>query len=129
MEVMENIRIILGQNLKRRRKALGLNQEGLAERSGLSITYIKNIERGVSWPSPESFEAIADGLGVTVGTLLNEPAEEGKVLTMTTAFRRALYVPEEVYELASELSPNDEVWEEVIDTLNIAIAQKEIMRG
>lgn len=36
----------LGTALRTRRKALGLSQEGVAERAGLHWTYIGGVERG-----------------------------------------------------------------------------------
>ena len=61
---------VLAQNLKRLRKQLGVSQEKLAKKSGLSEQGIKKIERGGSaTPRVSSLEAIADALGVGMGEL------------------------------------------------------------
>lgn len=115
MEPMENIKLVLTQNIKGRRKHLKINQEELAEKSGLSIGYIKNIERGISWPSPESFEALSRGLGVPIGELLNEPAPEKVIpLPMSEVLRQLGSIPDEIYLLAAKIGNNkNEVWEAV----------------
>lgn len=64
----------VGRNVKRLREKLGLSQEELAERAGLSS--VAMIESGVR-PSPRRPTAtkLADALGVTVADLyVDEPA-------------------------------------------------------
>jgi transcriptional regulator with XRE-family HTH domain len=53
-----------GQRLKTLRKAKGLSQEELAERSGLNRPYISGIEQGKRNVSIEVVEKIAVALGV-----------------------------------------------------------------
>jgi predicted transcriptional regulator len=49
--------------LRAARQAAGLSQEELAERSGLSVRNISNIERGrVTRPRRSSLDALADAL-------------------------------------------------------------------
>ena len=40
----------IGKRFKQRREAMGLTQEELSEKTGLSINYISIIERGASFP-------------------------------------------------------------------------------
>ncbi len=65
--------------MKKARKELGLNQEQLAEHSGLSLGMIKNIERGAKWPSAASLEAISKALKVTPGTLFKDENEVANI--------------------------------------------------
>jgi len=52
-----------GERLRARRQSTGLSQEELAERSGLSIRAISNLERGrTRWPHPDSVRRLADAL-------------------------------------------------------------------
>jgi predicted ATPase/DNA-binding XRE family transcriptional regulator len=54
-----------GQLLRRFRLAAGLSQEELAERAGLSVRGISDLERGQrSSPFPETVRRLADGLGL-----------------------------------------------------------------
>lgn len=56
----------LGAILRRRRSEAGVTQEELAERCGLSVRAISDIERGVTGrPRRASVELIADALGLT----------------------------------------------------------------
>lgn len=62
----------IGKEIRRRRLALGLTIEALAERSGLVPHHISNLERGkIPDPHVSTILAIAKGLGkVTPGELL-----------------------------------------------------------
>jgi tetratricopeptide (TPR) repeat protein/DNA-binding XRE family transcriptional regulator len=54
-----------GSHLRARRRAAGLSQQELAERAGLSIRTIGNLERGASkWPYRDSLHRLADALGL-----------------------------------------------------------------
>ncbi len=54
-----------GSHLRACRRAAGLSQQELAERAGLSIRTIGNLERGASkWPYRDSLHRLADALGL-----------------------------------------------------------------
>lgn len=52
----------LGKKIQRKRKALGLTQEDVAERVGISVAYMGFIEQGRYAPSLEVLEKIARAL-------------------------------------------------------------------
>ena len=55
-----------GQMLRRYRLAAEYTQEALAQRAGLSIRSVSDLERGVShYPHPHTIEALADALHLT----------------------------------------------------------------
>src|SRR5687767_4315173 len=55
-----------GERLRRLRVAAGLSQEGLAERSGLSVQAIGALETGKRRrPYPHTVAALADALGLS----------------------------------------------------------------
>jgi tetratricopeptide (TPR) repeat protein/transcriptional regulator with XRE-family HTH domain len=57
-----------GERLRACRESAGLSQEDLAERSGLSIRTIGNLERGrTRWPHPDSVRRLADALRLRGG--------------------------------------------------------------
>ncbi len=65
--------------MRRRRVALGLTLEQLAERSGLTPNYIGTVENGRRDPSLSTVMSLAVGLGVPAGELVGGVAELGPV--------------------------------------------------
>ncbi|ACV69804.1 transcriptional regulator, XRE family (plasmid) [Desulfohalobium retbaense DSM 5692] len=59
----------LGQEIKSRRKQLGLSQEKLADKCGFDRTYISMVERGKRNPSLLNLLKIAKGLEASVSEL------------------------------------------------------------
>jgi transcriptional regulator with XRE-family HTH domain len=56
--------------LKEKRKGQGYTLKRLAERSGLSLTYLSQIERGKSNPSIGTLKKIADAMNISFVSLL-----------------------------------------------------------
>jgi transcriptional regulator with XRE-family HTH domain len=65
----------LGREVRRRRRALGLTLEQLAERSGLTPNYIGTVEHGQRDPSLSTVMALAKGLEVSASELLGGVAD------------------------------------------------------
>lgn len=65
-----DVRRLVGQNLRRYRKAAGLSQEELAHRARLDRTYISGVERGVRNPTILVLQEIANALGIEPEELL-----------------------------------------------------------
>ncbi|HVU05521.1 MAG TPA: helix-turn-helix transcriptional regulator [Polyangiaceae bacterium] len=59
-----------GQEVRRRRKALGLTIEELSERSGLTPNYVGTVEIADRDPSLSTVVALARALGTSPGELL-----------------------------------------------------------
>jgi len=70
VDVESDPRTQLGQTVRKRRKALGLSQEGLAEKADLHWTYIGGIERGERNVSLLNIVKVARALGLTPARLL-----------------------------------------------------------
>lgn len=62
---MEIDKKLVGDRIKRRRKAAGLTQEALAEQIELSKNHLSNIERGRYLPTIETLMMICNALGQT----------------------------------------------------------------
>ena len=58
------IKAILGKNIKNLRAGRQYSQAILAEKADISITYLSKIERGLKFPKPDILSQLADGLGV-----------------------------------------------------------------
>ena len=61
----------LGRNLFRIRHDLGLTQQEVGDRVGLTTSYVSRIENGRVEPSVKTLERLADALGLTVGELFD----------------------------------------------------------
>ena len=72
----------IGANIKAMRRALGLNQEDLAEKLGLTQANISRIEASVRGPNAETLLAISEALGCDVRELmgLEESAQTSQAL-------------------------------------------------
>jgi transcriptional regulator with XRE-family HTH domain len=70
-----------GERIAELRKTYSISREVLAERSGLSIKLIQNIEEAGHIPDLAPLVKIARALGVRLGTLMDDHEELGPVIT------------------------------------------------
>lgn len=73
---------MIGENIRRLREEAGLNQRELAKKSGVSHSYISDVERGTVTPSIKFLEKIAKALGVRSTVLLNKKEAEWEVVSV-----------------------------------------------
>jgi transcriptional regulator with XRE-family HTH domain len=64
------VRLILGRNLKLYRSRRNWSQADLAEKSGLSVVYLSDIERGNKWPYLDTLVKLAEAFEMDVFELL-----------------------------------------------------------
>ena len=70
-----------GTAIRRTRKAQKMNLVDLAEKTGLSLSFISQVERGLTNPSINSLRKIALALGIPLSSFFEEAlATEGPVL-------------------------------------------------
>ena len=69
MGVVKESTKVFADNMKKRRKELGISQEKLGELSGLHRTYIGGIEQYNRNPTLESMRKIAEALDIDVSLL------------------------------------------------------------
>ncbi|WP_283124758.1 helix-turn-helix transcriptional regulator [Angelakisella massiliensis] len=69
---MSELTQIIGKRIRGFRQRQGLSQEALAERCGLHVTYIGQVERGEKNASMESIQKIAAGLGISLDRLFEK---------------------------------------------------------
>ncbi|MCL1931513.1 MAG: helix-turn-helix transcriptional regulator, partial [Treponema sp.] len=63
-EKKPGIRDVLALNLKKNRHKLGLTQEKLSEKAGISAHYLAMVEVSRKFPTPEMLERLAEALEV-----------------------------------------------------------------
>lgn len=70
---------LVGENLRKIREEKGLSRRELAEKSGISQSYIIKIEQGTKNPTLEVLKSLATGLNVKIESLTeNENSNEIK---------------------------------------------------
>lgn len=75
MDIKKN----LGKRLKELRINRNLTQEQLAEKTGLSVTFVGLIERGINIPSVKTCNKIARALGVSLDELFYFQSNNNKI--------------------------------------------------
>ena len=66
-----NIKIIFGLKLKQMRQDKNLSLSALSEQSGLSVSYINEIECGKKYPKADKIAILAEALGVSYDKLVS----------------------------------------------------------
>jgi transcriptional regulator with XRE-family HTH domain len=85
----------IGRRIADARKARGLTQEALAQRSAVSASLLRKVEQGSRDATPAITAAVAKALGVDVTSLTGQPYDQhgrhrDRVHTHVPALRRAL---------------------------------------
>jgi transcriptional regulator with XRE-family HTH domain len=86
---------IVGNNVRTIRERLGITQESLALKSGLTQGYINFLENGKRGYSEKSLEKIANALGIQISGLFEERTREEPAIVaeqpVSYGKRRRLY--------------------------------------
>jgi transcriptional regulator with XRE-family HTH domain len=80
----QEIKAILGKNIKLLRTRKELTQAVLAEKANISIIFISSIERGTKYPQPDILARIAKTLDVEIFELFKGdlvPSDSKKLVT------------------------------------------------
>lgn len=65
----------IGKRIKQARERLGLTQDELAEKTGLTTNYISTLERGASFPRCEKLIILLNGLETSADTIFCDVVE------------------------------------------------------
>ena len=71
----DDVRKVLSQNIKKRRKELGITQSKLAELAEISEPYMNDIERCQTWVSDKTLAKLAWALNVDLNELFTQSDE------------------------------------------------------
>ncbi len=74
---MDTLQQQFGTLIRRRRNALKLGQEALADKAGLHRTHVSLLERGKRMPSLQVIKKLAAALETTMASLMEELESEG----------------------------------------------------
>ncbi|MDN5201772.1 helix-turn-helix transcriptional regulator [Fulvivirgaceae bacterium BMA10] len=67
----ETIRLIFGLKLKQTRAEKGMTQAALSKQTGISVSYLNEIEKGKKYPKPDKIFALADALDLDYDTMVS----------------------------------------------------------
>lgn len=102
----------IGLRVKEQREAIGMTQEELAEKLGVSSNYISTIERGASFPRCERLILLLNGLQTSADTIFCD------VLDYANESRSCL-----LWEKISSLSSDEQ--KRILDMLELMVKQAE----
>lgn len=67
----QNIKLIFGMKLRQKRLTLGLSLKELSEKSGISISYLNEIEKGKKHPKKDKIESLSSALDISYDELVS----------------------------------------------------------
>lgn len=70
----------LGAQIKARRQELGLSLRDLAGTTGLSATFLSNLERGIANPTLDSLRRVSNALNTPILNMANNPLDASPVV-------------------------------------------------
>jgi hypothetical protein len=73
----ENIRLIFGLKLGKLRREQKMSLQELSGKSGLSVSYLNEIEKGKKYPKPDKIHALAEALHVGYEQLVSQKLTKG----------------------------------------------------
>lgn len=65
--------LALGKTIQRLRKSAGFSQKALADQSGVSLSIIHDLEKGIGNPTAKNLGALADTIGVSPAAFWANP--------------------------------------------------------
>jgi transcriptional regulator with XRE-family HTH domain len=73
----EDVRLLVGKNVRRLRITAGLSQAALATKMGVDRAYVSGLERGDRNPTILTLWHVAEALGTRIGALFVESRRRG----------------------------------------------------
>lgn len=92
----------LGKRVRTRRKMMGLTQEALAEKLGISCSFVGHIERGSRKMSMETLIKISDIMGVSCDYLLQDSLHNVTLISPPTLSEKNQFLLREIANLLRE---------------------------
>ncbi len=92
---------MIGNMIKLHRKKKGITLQGLSDRTGLSISYLSMLERGLNSPTVANLNSICEALDMTMSELILK-LDAPQVLVRKDERRTIFSNPGYLYEVATE---------------------------
>ena len=108
----------LGRRVADCREQLGWTQRALAERAGLSVTFVSEVENDRRVPGTEALLALANALGSSLDYLV-----KGAVATPPRS-RSSLVIPAELAEAAEEVRMPLPIASDLVRWVDMVVARR-----
>jgi len=72
----EVVKLILGFKIKHLRSRKGISYQVLSQQTGLSVSYLNDIEKGKKYPKPDKIQALANAFGMDYDDLVSTKADK-----------------------------------------------------
>jgi predicted transcriptional regulator/DNA-binding XRE family transcriptional regulator len=70
------LKLIMGFKVKHLRSKVGVSYQELSNRTGLSVSYLNDIEKGKKYPKPDKVRALAQAFGISYDELVSTKADK-----------------------------------------------------
>lgn len=71
----------IGRQVKNYRKSCGFTLNNLSEKTGLSVSYLSMLERGMNSPTIENLNKICHALNITLSSLIEKASASSSIVT------------------------------------------------
>ena len=85
-----NDQILFGRKVRAVRESADMSRELAAEKAGITVSYLGEVERGEKWPSLEIIRAIATALSASLSTFLEFEAQDTDPVILKEKLHRIL---------------------------------------
>jgi transcriptional regulator with XRE-family HTH domain len=79
-----------GRNIRAARESRNVSRELAAERAGITVSYLGEVERGEKWPTLGIICSVARGLNVSAASFFEFEGDEAEAGNLIEQFQRAL---------------------------------------
>lgn len=127
---MESIKEAVQRNTVRLLSQPGINISELARLSKLTSSTIHKWKAGIHVPEAANIERLAEAMNIDPLEFYEKERVGSRMLpSVHSAFKRALNVPEKIFEYAEFLGVENQIWEnEIIPLLEAAVEDDELAR-
>jgi transcriptional regulator with XRE-family HTH domain len=123
---VDDIKTIVQRNFNRLVDSSNLTKREIAQQMKVSEATLQRWKSGVSFPELPNIERLALVLGVDAIEFYRTEEAPIKTMPMSEMLKRLGAIPNEIYELAPRVSPDNEVWKIVEGFLMDAAHEEEL---
>ncbi|WP_462247772.1 helix-turn-helix domain-containing protein [Ekhidna sp.] len=97
------LKLILGFKIKHLRNQRGISYQSLSEQTGLSVSYLNDIEKGKKYPKPDKIRALSEAFNISYDDLVSTQADK-KLLPVIDLLKSGFfkYFPSEEFGMNTE---------------------------